>query len=153
MEKALGRERYNETSPLVVGKLDIDPFKKTEDGELSKYAQEGRPVVTAGAEMLADVQVALKKIAKEMQGHTEPLSHVDYIMGISRLGSVAGYFGFDTYALPDTPERQNHPSYKHAEEANIQAGMDPEKAQKKARQKPITLAVISKKKLLELYGQ
>lgn len=152
LEDVLGTRTYHRPSPLILGRIDIASSKRDEKNEYNGYyMQQGGNVVFAGAEMLKDVQVALREMAQAMKRNEKPLADIDYIVGVSRLGSVAGHLGFDTFPLADEIERQ-HQSHELAEKANILGGMTAEKAKEKARKRPATLAVMSKKKFLELYG-
>lgn len=151
--KPLGGGEHTPLSPLILGRIDIAAHKFDEEGVTAKrYMEEGKNLVTAGADLFRDVQTAFKKLARRIQEKDPLLSQIDYFIGFSRLGSVAGHFGFDTFSLSDDIERE-HPSHKLAEESNIKAGMTEETAKKQARKRPATLVVISKKKFLQLYGE
>lgn len=152
LEEPLAAEKFDKISPIIIGRIDIGNSKTGESGFHEKYMRDGKSVIFAGAELLKDTRAAFQEAAKSIQGGESPLSDVDYFIGVSRLGSVAGHLGFDMFPL-SKETGHDHQSHEYAKEANLLSGMESTKAAEKATKRPATLAVISKKKFLELYGQ
>lgn len=147
----LDSKAFVRPSPIILGRMDISSFRTGRDGNIERYAVDGRSVIMGGAELFKDLKEALAQMALKMRDKKDPLSTIDYVVGLSRLGSVAGHLGFDTYPLSNEVTRE-HESHILAENALMRQGMDEDRAHAQARKRPATLAVMPKERFLELFG-
>ncbi|MBP9757447.1 MAG: hypothetical protein KBD06_02505 [Candidatus Pacebacteria bacterium] len=164
LAKHLAGRRLAKEDELIIGELLIDP-KATESKQL---AQTGLSIHGVARRIMAETRESLHKLAVEAQVEGSPVSTVDFFVGVSRLSastanstsekplpSVAEMFGFEVFEIDENPNIPVVPSASEIAAQGVyeQSGIDAEKAKEILKKRTNSIAILSKARLIELYGQ
>lgn len=140
-----------ENSGGTIGEIGIFTEEPAEDSPPTVSVDAGKEILRESREVKADIERALRRLASDAQAGHPSLENVDYFVGVSRLATIAARYGFDVFEL-QSEDDVPHFSHKFAVDTYVRHGMDPDKASAIAQKRPAALAIITRQKLIDLYG-